>query len=92
MFNQTAYYANITRQTKAIAKLTQDAPRCETCDKHILTEDEARDIFNLVGRWPREYCNGFQYMQLDPYSNELYGDEELYLMCDGQAYQAAQDI
>lgn len=91
MFNQQAYYENIARQMRKAQELKGNVPECEFCGSDVLTHERAEEIFREAGRWPH-YCTGIQYMQLDPYTNELYGDEELYLMCDGQAHQAAMDI
>lgn len=30
--------------------------------------------------------------QVDPFINEIYGDKDLYLLCDDCAYESAMDI
>lgn len=37
-------------------------------------------------------CDGIEYMQIDPFGQEIYGDNSLHLMCDCQAYERAMDI
>ena len=90
-FNQETYYENISRQYEQLRKLMADCPDCEFCGKSILTDDQAGELCNKVGRWP-DYCTGVQYMQENPFSAEIYNDHTLYMMCDGEAYEAGQDI
>lgn len=39
-----------------------------------------------------EHCWGIRYMQEDPFATEIHGDFSLYLMCDEDAWQSAEDI
>jgi hypothetical protein len=39
-----------------------------------------------------QYCRGYKYLQVDPFASEIHDDDTLYMMCDGEAYESAQDI
>lgn len=39
-----------------------------------------------------DWCDGVMYMQTDPFALEIYDDETEYEMCQGMAYDSAQDI
>lgn len=90
--NLEAYYAQISRQYKMIRDLMEGYPVCEFCDKTVLTHEESAAIGEKVGRYPMDYCNGSQYMQTDPFAQEIHGDHTEYLLCDGQAYESGMDI
>lgn len=90
-FNQETYYENISRQYKQLRQLMSDCFDCEFCGKSILTDDQAEELCNKVGRWP-DYCTGIQEFGEDPFIAEIYGKSVEVFMCPGEFSQRADDI
>lgn len=61
------------------------------CGHYVMTWEEANKIYNETKIRPT-ICNGEQYMQADPFQQEIRGDHSLYLLCDGEAHNNGQEI
>lgn len=66
--------------------------QCEFCGYAVLSHEEANELGQKFRTHYFDYCSGYQYMQEDPFAQEIHDDHTLFLMCDGEAHQSSMEI